>query len=244
MDVQASSAVLVARADPDQASSDAAWQRFRRHLGDAIGSVDKALLELPSTMPPRAQEPLPALRSRTMTDREGRQFRALELVTDASALLWRLDLLGVDVGARWNLLADRWEAMAPLGDYAFDAWLAMMAFVGAGRERSQRQTLITLKVISLGSGEAAFFAKECGMAAAQAILAFGAGRYAETVDLLRPLRRCAHRFGGRPGRRDLIDLTLIEAALRSGQEAIASALVGERAARRLPGAHALHKERA
>ena len=34
--------------------------------------------------------------------------QALELL-DGSALLWRLSLLGHDVGDRWNGLADKWE---------------------------------------------------------------------------------------------------------------------------------------
>jgi hypothetical protein len=156
---------------------------------------------------------------------------SVELVTETTALLWRLDLMGVDVGQRWQVLADRWDAVTPLGDQAPHAWLAMMAYVGARREASQRATLIRLKVASLGRGEEAFFAKECGMAAAQATLAFGAGRYEETLDLLLPLRHCEQHFGEHNGHRDLIDHTLIEAAIRSGHEDLAAALVAERAAR-------------
>lgn len=159
---------------------------------------------------------------------------SIELVTETTALLWRLDLMGVEVDGRWPLLADRWDAVAPLGEHATDAWLAMMAYVGARREPSQRSTLIMLKVASLGWGEEAFFAKECGMAAAQAILAFGAGRYEETLDLLLPLRHCERHFGeqcGHGSRRDLIEHTLIEAAIRSGHDDMAAELVAERAAR-------------
>ncbi len=159
---------------------------------------------------------------------------SIELVTETTALLWRLDLMGVEVGGRWPILADRWDAVAPLGEHAADAWLAMMAYVGARREPAQRSTLIMLKVASLGWGEEAFFAKECGMAAAQAILAFGAGRYSETLDLLLPLRHCERHFGeqcGHGSRRDLIEHTLIEAAIRSGHDDLAAELVAERAAR-------------
>ena len=42
---------------------------------------------------------------------------SIELVTETTALLWRLDLMGVDVGGRWPLLADRWDAVAPLGSH-------------------------------------------------------------------------------------------------------------------------------
>ena len=65
-----------------------------------------------------------------------------------------------------------------------------------------------------------------------AIKAFGEGNYAETVTLLRPIRGIAYRFGGSHAQRDVIDLTLIEAAFRSGETALAAALSAERAAAR------------
>ena len=57
------------------------------------------------------------------------------------------------------------------------------------------------------------------------------------IRLLAPLRETAHRFGGSHAQRDLIDLTLIAAAQRSGQKALARALEQERLAlarQRLP----------
>ena len=50
--------------------------------------------------------------------------------------------------------------------------------------------------------------------------------------LLRRVRNIAHRFGGSHAQRDVLDLTLIEAAMRSGQQALADALSAERAAMR------------
>jgi hypothetical protein len=52
---------------------------------------------------------------------------------DASALLWRLHLRGVDVGSRWDAVADNWSPIATAGNYAFNDAHAMMAFIGAGR---------------------------------------------------------------------------------------------------------------
>jgi len=52
------------------------------------------------------------------------------------------------------------------------------------------------------------------------------------VRLLRLIRNKAHRFGGSHAQRDLIDLTLIEAAERGGEDALARALMTERAAAR------------
>ncbi|RUY16706.1 tetratricopeptide repeat protein, partial [Mesorhizobium sp. M7A.F.Ca.CA.004.12.1.1] len=61
-----------------------------------------------------------------------------------------------------------------------------------------------------------------------AVKAFGEGNYAETVRLIRPIRSISHRFGGSHAQRDVIDLTLIEAALRAGDGALARALTAER----------------
>jgi hypothetical protein len=46
--------------------------------------------------------------------------------------------------------------------------------------------------------------------------------------LLRGVRNHAWRFGGSHAQRDLIDLTLIVAAHRAGQNGLVQALVGER----------------
>jgi hypothetical protein len=48
------------------------------------------------------------------------------------------------------------------------------------------------------------------------------------VELLRSVRPVAIRFGGSHAQRDLLNLTLIEAAFRSGQARIARALAAER----------------
>ena len=153
---------------------------------------------------------------------------------DASALLWRLQLRGIDVGARWQALAERWTAVADAGNYAFNDLHAMMAFVGAGRADDATRLLATQERAALVSeGDNVQFLRDVGYDATRAIHAFGNGRYGEAVRLLRPLRSHAHRFGGSHAQRDLIDLTLIEAAARDGQALLADALRRERAARKV-----------
>ena len=49
-------------------------------------------------------------------------------------LLWRLRLMGVRLGNRWQELADRWEPSAADTLYAFNDVHAMMAFVSADRK--------------------------------------------------------------------------------------------------------------
>ena len=63
---------------------------------------------------------------------------------------------------------------------------------------------------------------------ARGIVAFTRERYDECVELLREVRPVAHRFGGSHAQRDVIHLTLVEAALRAGRSPLARALAAER----------------
>ena len=63
----------------------------------------------------------------------GAQSGVVIEMVDASALLWRLMLRGIDVGDRWNAVAANWAPVAAAGNYAFNDAHAVMAFVGAGR---------------------------------------------------------------------------------------------------------------
>jgi hypothetical protein len=155
----------------------------------------------------------------------------LEMI-DASALLWRLHLRSVDLGNRWDALADNWATVPNAGNYAFNDVHAMMAFVGAHRGKAQRAVLEAQRHALTRRGDNVLFTREVGHPAALAIKAFGEGNYAECVRLLRPIRSYAHRFGGSHAQRDLLDLTLIEAALRGGDRPLAVALASERLALR------------
>jgi len=156
-----------------------------------------------------------------------RSTLALNMV-DASAILWRLHLGGVDAGARWQDLADNWTPLAGDGNYAFNDMHAMMAFAAAGRTEAARTLLDTqLAAVEMG-GDNAGFTRDIGLPATRGILAFANGDYKKAADLLGPLRAIAHRFGGSHAQRDVIDLTLIEAAIRSGDRENAAKLTQKR----------------
>ena len=152
---------------------------------------------------------------------------ALNMV-DASAILWRLYLGGVDVGDRWTAIAANWAPMAGAGNYAFNDAHAMMAFVGAGLAGPAATLIETQRAAMQADDDNAAFTRDVGHPVTLAIQAFGDGNYRETVRLLRPIRAIAHRFGGSHAQRDVLDLTLIEAALRAGDTALSRALAAER----------------
>jgi len=156
---------------------------------------------------------------------------ALDLV-DAAALLWRVMLRGHDVGGRWREVADGWAPTIADGVYAFSDVHALMAYVGAGDDARIEQQLATLRRSAGSDGDSSnrAMAREVGVPVGEALVAFGRGRYRDVIERLQHLRPVAHRFGGSHAQRDLLDLTLIEAAKRAGDKNLFAALASERGA--------------
>jgi predicted Zn-dependent protease len=151
----------------------------------------------------------------------------LEMI-DASAMLWRLECRGMDVGARWQELASAW---APFTEHAFSAFNdvhAIMSFVGAQRFDLAQQTLAAMERKAAATDTNAMMTRDVGLPVAYALVAFAMKQYEEVVDLLLPVRSIAQRFGGSHAQRDLLHLTLVEAALRAGKSRLARALISER----------------
>lgn len=158
---------------------------------------------------------------------------AFQLV-DASAMLWRLYLRGVDVGSRFARVADSWQAKldGERGFYAFNDVHAVLAFAAGGREDALAHVARDLEAAAQGGGSNAMMVREVGIPLSSALRAFASGRYADSVEQLAPLRDVAHRFGGSHAQRDLITLTLVEAAMRSKQPAVARHFANEYARQR------------
>ena len=156
----------------------------------------------------------------------------LEMV-DASALLWRLRLDGVSDGGRFAPLADAWATRTDGRPwYVFNDLHAVMALVGAGRIADAEGVVERLAgyVHCGGSGTNVAMTAEIGLPASRAIIRFAQERYADVIDELLPIRRVLQRFGGSHAQRDVLQRTLLEAALRSGHLDLARSLLSERLA--------------
>src|SRR6202034_1714286 len=77
-------------------------------------------------------------------------------------------------------------------------------------------------------------AERAGLDLLEAFGAFAAGRPDRGIDLLIDTRPRASAVCGSHAQRDVIDLTLIAAAARAGDDSLARALVTERTARKPP----------
>ena len=156
----------------------------------------------------------------------------LEMV-DASALLWRLRLDDVSDGGRFAPLADAWATRTDGRPwYVFNDLHAVMALVGAGRIADAEGVVERLAgyVHCGGSGTNVAMTADIGLPASRAIIRFAQERYTDVIDELLPIRRVFQRFGGSHAQRDVLQRTLLEAALRSGHLDLARSLLSERLA--------------
>ena len=148
-------------------------------------------------------------------DRRMRLDALAELI-DASALLWRLRLAGVDVGERFQPLAAHWSQHAEDAYCAFNDLHAMMAFAGAARwDCAQRLLAAQVRRIARSAGANHDMTRLVGYPACRALAAFGRGDFRGTEALLRSLPPVAHRIGGSHAQRDVLILTRAAALRRS-----------------------------
>jgi tetratricopeptide (TPR) repeat protein len=190
------------------------WHKGLFHL--ELGEVGEALALYDS--------PIRAIRSTEWLD-----------VVDASALLWRLSLSGVDVTERAAQLAADIDDLVSEPVYIFNDWHALMAFGLAGDQARVERVILANRHLTAPTNRAA--AARAGLDLLEAFSAFAAGRPERAIDLLIDIRPRANAVGGSHAQRDVIDLTLIAAAARAGDDSLARALVTERVARK-PSAEA------
>lgn len=160
--------------------------------------------------------------------RKERSPVALDMV-DASALLWRLQMSGHDVGERWQELASAWDEHADGVSYPFNDWHAVMAYLGAGRHE-QIERITTGFRANAGTVETDDWGRKTALPLVAGFAAFWRGDYETAASQLYGARHIANAFGGSHAQRDIIDWTLTEATARGGLFAMTEALAGERLA--------------
>ncbi|HVH77072.1 MAG TPA: tetratricopeptide repeat protein [Stellaceae bacterium] len=150
-------------------------------------------------------------------------------IANAVSLLWRLESEGVDVGDRWQELAERSEAH--IGDHllTFGDVHYVMALAAAGKDEAVERMLQSLENFAATSPESeAAVAREPGLALARAAVAHRRGDWAGALEGLLPVRERVCRIGGSHAQRDLFEEMLIDAALRGGRASEAKALLDRR----------------
>lgn len=149
---------------------------------------------------------------------------------DATAMLWRLKLEGVDVASRIAPVADAWAGTLEVegGFYAFNDFHAALAFAAAGRREALARVQAAQSRAAIERRDNAGMTRAVGLQATEALGAYSEGRFLAAVQHLAAVRDGANRFGGSHAQRDLLTLTLIEASIRSGDRQRARHYIAER----------------
>lgn len=137
--------------------------------------------------------------------------------TDASHLLYRLRLEGVNVGQRWSVLNETSDTyMFQHGIMFTEAHLFLKNACGDDKSVREKQ-LQSLKeyIKDSGTWDNKSIAKEVGIPLCEGILAFENGEYQRAVEILYPLRYNVMKIGGSNAQRDVFNQILINATLKS-----------------------------
>lgn len=160
------------------------------------------------------------------------QFNDLQ---NATALLWRLELLGLDVGARWEELADKAEARTGDISYPLLPPHLMLALAATGRDAAAQRFLDALREQAASGVWGAEAVGTVVLPACEAGLAHRRGQHARVVALLEPLQERIRALGGSAAQRDLFRQILIDSAMKADRrDVVAAMLAHETAARRVP----------
>jgi tetratricopeptide (TPR) repeat protein len=153
-------------------------------------------------------------------------------ISNGASLLARLELEGVDVGPRWEELADLSERRATDGCLAFADLHYMLALCGGERDRAATAMIARMRRANTAVCEAQRIIAHPGLHVAQGLQAFAAGEYSTAWMHLRAGHSDLQRIGGSHAQRDVFDRITIEAALRGGYTDAAGGLLRDRQARR------------
>jgi len=134
-------------------------------------------------------------------------------VQNAVSLLFRLERLGCNVGARWEELAS--QAEQRIGDtmstFSIPHW--MLALAATGRGSAQTAMIAELE------HAADPVVREIALPVSRAIQLRGQGRHSDACDTMRPVLNHMARLGGSHAQQDMLELLFLDCALASGSKA-------------------------
>jgi tetratricopeptide (TPR) repeat protein len=156
-------------------------------------------------------------------------------VSNQAALLKRLEIAGVDVGDRWDILAS--HSATRIHDHILpfrDAHFCLALAAGKNFDTARTQLNSLQSFARENAGWTAEATRSTLIPLCEAMIAYEEGDYGTACDILWPIRNELSPIGGSLAQRDLFSQMLIDAAIRGGRLAMARSLLSERVAK-FPG---------
>jgi len=155
-------------------------------------------------------------------------------ISNATSLLSRLELEGVDVGQRWEELASISETRTEDGCLIFADLHYLLALVGGNREGAVQSMLQRLQrdAQTTSPTEIQNRMKTPGLSVATGLEAFGDGDYTRAFINLAHARHSLQLAGGSHAQRDVFERLTIDAGIRSGHLVESKAIIQDRVRKR------------
>ena len=154
----------------------------------------------------------------------------VNVVSDAASLLWRLQAYGHAVPrGLWDAAFAYAAPAFPKAGFAFaDVHMALLAAAAGDRSAVEQRVTALMDLVEAGT----LAAGPVVPAICRAVLAFAEGDHAGCARILEPVADEVARIGGSRAQREIVEDTLLQALMRSGQTARARELLDRRLHRR------------
>lgn len=149
-------------------------------------------------------------------------------IQNATALLWRLEMTGVDVGDRWDVMSAQAETILDDQLLGFTDTHIAAALARTGRGEAVARHRQSLAERADGDSWGAKLTNDATLPIADAISAYYNGDYGRACDCFLACREDWSRVGGSHAQRDLYAQALIDSAVKCGRTALAHSLLAER----------------
>jgi tetratricopeptide (TPR) repeat protein len=145
---------------------------------------------------------------------------------NAASMLFRLERQGVDVGARWEELAEKAEAR--IGDclsaFTLPHW--MMALCATGRLAAAERMLAAMREhAGANAGTNARIVRDAAIPVCAALLHRARGEFRDAVAAMRPALGGMYELGGSLAQQEVLEQLFLDVALKAGLEADAALLL-------------------
>ena len=149
-------------------------------------------------------------------------------IQNDTALLQRLELRGIDVGDRWQPIADL--AAARIGNHRspFTSAHCALALAAAGRFDEANELVDKIReFIAQEGGQMSARYAAAVLPSSEAAIAHRKGDYQQVIDCMLAARRSLWQMGGSHAQRDLFFQLLVDAAVKTGRTDILGMLLRE-----------------
>ncbi len=157
-------------------------------------------------------------------------------IANATSLLMRLELEGINVGNRWEELSELSAKRTEDGSLIFADLHYLLAL--AGHDRAAETKRMVARIHADGQKRATEAQERMaapGRSASLGLEAFGEGDYAKAFNHLSASRETMQLAGGSHAQRDVFERMTIDSGLRSGRFDAVEAILDERRAKRAGG---------